>query len=113
MWNHTFAAAYPDVIGPTVATRYNDLDAAGIKGNLLVGAEQSHGTTLAQRLDWIKTNVPDFTIGIEGSNESSEHDGDTRHAVRHLPAREGRPGALLQARARPERRFPVLAEHVA
>lgn len=68
----TLAAAYPDVIGPTVAARYNDLKAAGIKGNLLVGAEQSHGTTLAQRLDWIKANVLDFTESIEGSNESWE-----------------------------------------
>ena len=68
----TVGAAYPDVIGPTVAARFNELNRAGIKGNLLVGADQSHGTTVAQRLNWIKTNVPDFTMSIEGTNESDE-----------------------------------------
>ena len=68
----TLAANYPDVIGPTVASRYRELDAAGIKGNLLVGEEQNHGsTTVADRLAWIRNNsLAPFTIGIEGSNES-------------------------------------------
>lgn len=69
----TFPVGYPAVIGPTVAARYNELNAAGIKGNLLVGHEQSMSdgapTTLAQRLDWIKSKVPGFTIAIEGTNE--------------------------------------------
>ena len=69
----TFPAEYPDVIGPTVANRYNELHAAGIRGNLLVGEEQAMEgrTTVQQRLDWIKANVLDFTMSIEGENEST------------------------------------------
>lgn len=77
----TFAAAYPDVIGPTVAARYNELNAAGIKGNLLVGLEQAHnGISLDTRLRWIKANVLGFTTSIEGSNES----WDDATAIRKL-----------------------------
>ena len=66
----TFAVSYPEIIAPTIAARYNELNAAGIKGNLLVGHEQAMtATTLAQRLAWIKANVADFTTSIEGSNE--------------------------------------------
>lgn len=66
----TFGVGYPEIIAPTVAARYNELSAAGIKGNLLVGHEQAMmATTLAQRLDWIRTNVASFTTSIEGSNE--------------------------------------------
>ncbi len=76
----TFAAGYPGIIGPGVAARYNELNAAGIKGNLLVGLEQAGLTTLAQRLNWIKTNVADFTTSIEGSNEST----DDATAIRNM-----------------------------
>ncbi|MDP8967330.1 MAG: hypothetical protein M3N04_01890, partial [Actinomycetota bacterium] len=47
----TFAVSYPEVIAPAVAARYNELGAAGIRGNLLVGHEQAMTpTTLAERL---------------------------------------------------------------
>ncbi len=66
----TFPVGYPEIIAPTIAARYNELNAAGIKGNLLVGHEQAmEATTLAQRLHWIKANVAEFTTSIEGSNE--------------------------------------------
>jgi len=67
----TFPAEYPEIIGPTIAARYNELNASGIKGNLLVGHEQPMigATSLQDRLDWIKIRVPDFTTSIEGSNE--------------------------------------------
>ncbi|MDQ3849015.1 MAG: hypothetical protein M3296_00155 [Actinomycetota bacterium] len=77
----TFPAAYPHVIGPTVAARYNELNAAGIKGNLMVGVEHAHNDiTLAQRLDWIKANLADFTASVEGSSES----WDDANAIRDL-----------------------------
>ena len=73
----TFPVSYPEVIAPTIAARYNELNAAGIKGNLLVGHEQAMTpTTLAQRLDWIRANVADFTTSIEGSNEFDTHGGN-------------------------------------
>ena len=73
----TFPASYPDVIGPTVAARYNELGANGIKGNLLVGHEQAMTpTTVAQRLAWVRDNVADFTMSIEGSNEFDTQGGD-------------------------------------
>ena len=73
----TFAAGYPDVIGPLVAARYNELGAKGIKGNLLVGHEQAMTPiTLQQRLNWVRENVADFTLSIEGSNEFDTHGGD-------------------------------------
>ncbi|HEV2057778.1 MAG TPA: hypothetical protein VGR11_00390 [Solirubrobacteraceae bacterium] len=73
----TFPASYPDVIGPTVAARYNELGANGIKGNLLVGHEQAMTpTTLAQRLAWVRDNVAAFTMSIEGSNEFDTQGGD-------------------------------------
>lgn len=76
----TFAAGYPAVIGPTVAARYNQLLALGIKGNMLVGDEQSASdgapTTLAHRLDWIKANILGFTMSVEGSNEWDTRGGD-------------------------------------
>jgi Ca-dependent carbohydrate-binding module xylan-binding len=76
----SLAAGYPGTISSTVAARYNDLDAHGIKGDLMVGDEQSLSdgapTTVAQRLAWIKANVADFTIAIEGSNEYSTLGGN-------------------------------------
>jgi len=73
----TFAVSYPEILAPTLAARYNELNAAGIKGNLLVGHEQAMtATTLAQRLDWIKANVADFTTSIEGSNEFDTQGAD-------------------------------------
>ncbi|HWC28276.1 MAG TPA: hypothetical protein VG474_16920, partial [Solirubrobacteraceae bacterium] len=73
----TFPVSYPDVIGPTVAARYNELGAAGIRGNLLVGHEQAMTpTTLAERLRWVRDNVASFTTSIEGSNEFDTQGGD-------------------------------------
>ena len=73
----SFPVSYPDVIGPAVAARYNELGANGIKGNLLVGHEQAMTpTTLAQRLSWIADNVASFTMSVEGSNEFDTYGGD-------------------------------------
>lgn len=73
----TFPVSYPQSIGPTVAARYNELGAKGIKGNLLVGHEQAlTPTTLEQRLDWVRDNVANFTMSIEGSNEFDTQAGD-------------------------------------
>lgn len=82
----TFPVSYPEVIGPTVAARYNELGAQGIKGNLLVGHEQAMTpTTVAQRLAWIRNNVADFTMSIEGSNEFDTYGGDAER-IRSLRA---------------------------
>lgn len=73
----TFAAGYPEVIAPTVAARYNQLAANGITGNLLVGHEQAMTpTTVAERLQWIRDNVANFTTSIEGTNEFDTQGGD-------------------------------------
>lgn len=69
----TFPACWSSA--PTIAARYNELGAAGIGLNLLVGEEQANGTggscTVQQRLDWLKANgLAKYTIGIEGENES-------------------------------------------
>lgn len=59
--------------GPTIAARYRELAAAGIRLNLLVGEEQAMNTggTVQQRLDWIKAEgLTPHVIGIEGENES-------------------------------------------
>ncbi len=75
----TFPVGFPEVIGPTVAARYNRLDLAGIKGSLLVGQEQSMPgavpSTLQERLDWVKSEVPSFTTSIEGTNEADLQGG--------------------------------------
>jgi len=82
----SFPASYPDVIGPVVAARYNDLGANGIKGNLLVGHEQAMTpTTVAQRLSWIADNVANFTMSVEGSNEFDTYGGDPER-IRSLRA---------------------------
>ena len=73
----TFPVSYPESIGPVIAARYNELAAAGIKGNLLVGHEQAMTpTTLQQRLNWVRDNVASFTLSIEGSNEFDTQGGD-------------------------------------
>lgn len=72
----TFAAGYSDIT-QLVADRYNELNTAGIKGNLLVGHEQQvNGNSLETRLNWIKTKVPDFTTSIEGTNEWDTQSGN-------------------------------------
>ncbi|MDQ3849190.1 MAG: hypothetical protein M3296_01045 [Actinomycetota bacterium] len=82
----TFPVGYPEIIAPTVAARYNELGAQGIKGDLLVGHEQAMTpTTVAQRLDWIRSKVANFTMSIEGSNEFDTQGGDPER-VRSLRA---------------------------